>query len=188
LIGVLGSLLTLAITPLVALLLKWEDRGPVFHRREFVRCDGRIGYYLKFRTMVVGADELLRGNSSLKQQFDDKYKLQQDPRVLRVGRVLRKYSIDEFPQFFSLLSGRLTFVGPRVISREEIPRYGELVSKLLSTKPGMTGYWQIMGRQQTTYAERVNMDMFYIDHWSLRLDLIIMARTVWKVLRTEGAY
>jgi lipopolysaccharide/colanic/teichoic acid biosynthesis glycosyltransferase len=102
--------------------------------------------------------------------------------------VLRKYSIDEFPQFFSLLAGRLTFVGPRVISQEETSRYGESLSKLLSVKPGMTGYWQVMGRQKTTYAERIQMDMFYIDHWSLRLDLIIMAKTVWKVLRADGAY
>lgn len=187
-IGLLGSALTLLMTPVVALLLKCEDRGPVFHRREFVDCNGQTGYYLKFRTMVVDADQFLRDSPALKRQFDDKHKLEHDPRVLRVGRVLRKYSIDEFPQFFSLLAGRLTFVGPRVISQEETSRYGESLPKLLSVKPGMTGYWQVMGRQKTTYAERIQMDMFYIDHWSLRLDLIIMAKTVWKVLRADGAY
>ncbi len=188
LIGLLGSTVTVLLTPVIALLLKCEDRGPAFHRREFVDCDGSVHYYLKFRTMVVGADQVLRNSPSLKRQFDHKYKLEHDPRVLRVGRILRKYSLDEFPQFFSLLAGRLTFVGPRVISREEIPRYGELLPKLLSVKPGMTGYWQVMGRQKTTYAERVQMDMFYIDHWSLGLDLLIMAKTVWKVLRADGAY
>ncbi len=187
-IGLLGSALTLFITPVIALLLKYEDRGPVFHRREFVDCDGSINYYLKFRTMVVGADQVLRNSPSLKRQFDHKYKLEHDPRVLRVGRVLRKYSLDEFPQFFSLLAGRLTFVGPRVISQEEVPRYGDLLPKLLSVKPGMTGHWQVTGRQRTTYEERVEMDMFYIDHWSLGFDLIIMAKTVWKVLRADGAY
>ena len=187
-IGLLGSAVTLLIAPVIALLLKCEDRGPVFHRREFVDCDGQVGYYLKFRTMVVNADEVLRNSPVLKHQFDQKYKLERDPRVLRVGRVLRKYSLDEFPQFFSLLAGRLAFVGPRVISREEMQRYGDLLPKLLSVKPGMTGYWQVSGRQRTSYADRVQMDMFYIDHWSVGLDLLIMAKTVWKVLRADGAY
>jgi lipopolysaccharide/colanic/teichoic acid biosynthesis glycosyltransferase len=107
---------------------------------------------------------------------------------LRIGHTLRKYSLDEFPQFFSLLAGKLTFVGPRVISREETSRYGDLLPKLLSVKPGMTGYWQVTGRQNTSYAERIELDMFYIDHWSLKLDFIIMAKTIWKVLRADGAY
>src|SRR5690242_20796661 len=113
--------------------------------------------------MVRDADQELQSNAALKQEFDQKYKLEQDPRILRVGRILRKYSIDEFPQFFSLLSGRLSLVGPRVISREETARYGEFLPKRLSVKPGMTGYWQVMGRQTTTYDERVNMDEFYVD-------------------------
>src|ERR1035438_9355383 len=138
--------------------------------------------------MVKNADQVLLSDPILKRQFDHKHKLQGDPRILHVGGFLRKYSIDEFPQFFSVLTGRLTFVGPRVISREETLRYGQLLPKLLSVKPGMTGYWQVMGRQQTTYAERIQMDMFYIDHWSLSLDFIIMAKTFWKVLRADGAY
>jgi lipopolysaccharide/colanic/teichoic acid biosynthesis glycosyltransferase len=187
-IGLVGSVVTVLLTPLIAILLKREDDGPVFHRREFVDCDGVVRYYLKFRTMVTDADQRLREDPELRLQFDFKYKLRDDPRVLRIGRILRKYSIDEFPQFFSLLTGKLTFVGPRVISREETSRYGELLSKLLSVKPGMTGYWQVMGRQKTSYADRIRMDMFYIDHWSLKLDFIIMAKTLWKVVRADGAY
>ncbi|HZR55254.1 MAG TPA: sugar transferase [Terriglobales bacterium] len=186
-IGLAGSIVTLFFIPFVALLLKFEDGGPIFHRREFVDSDGQLRHYLKFRTMLVNADQILRDNPALKKQFDHKYKLPDDPRILRFGRFLRKYSIDEFPQFFSVLTGRLTFVGPRVISQEETPRYGKLLPKLLSVKPGVTGYWQVMGRQKTTYAERIKMDMFYIDHWSLGLDFIIMAKTVWKVLRADGA-
>ncbi len=105
-----------------------------------------------------------------------------------MGRFLRRYSLDEFPQFFSLLTGQLTFVGPRVISREEKERYGALLPKLLSVKPGLTGFWQVKGRQTTSYDERIQMDMFYIDHWSIWLDLVIMVKTVGKVLRAEGAY
>ena len=138
--------------------------------------------------MTPDADQRLRNDHALKRAFDLKYKLEDDPRVLRSGRFLRKYSIDEFPQFFSLLSGRLTLVGPRTISREETRRYGDLLPKLLSVKPGMTGYWQVMGRQNTTYQQRIELDMFYIDHCSLALDLRIVALTVWKVLRAEGAY
>jgi lipopolysaccharide/colanic/teichoic acid biosynthesis glycosyltransferase len=187
-IGLAGSLAAVLMIPVIALLLKREDDGPVFHRREFVDCDGVVRYYLKFRTMVTDADQRLQEDPELRQQFDFKFKLRDDPRVLRIGRILRKYSIDEFPQFFSLLTGQLTFVGPRVISREETSRYGELLPKLLSVKPGMTGYWQVMGRQKTSYAERIRMDMFYIDHWSLKLDFIIMAKTIWKVVRADGAY
>ena len=187
-VGVIGSIATLALTPIVALLLAMEDPGPVFYRREFVDQDGTVRYYLKFRSMVRNADQELQTNLVLKKQFDHKYKLEQDPRVLKIGRILRKYSIDEFPQFFSLITGRLSFVGPRVISAEESGRYGSLLPRLLSVKPGLTGYWQVTGRQTTSYEERIQMDMFYIDHWSIWLDFVIMAKTFWKVVRADGAY
>jgi len=187
-IGLVGSLVTLLLTPVVALLIKLEDNGPVFYLREFVGGDGKVQHFRKFRTMLQEADQILNNNPTLKAQFDQKYKLADDPRVLRVGRFLRRYSLDEFPQFFSLLTGQVTFVGPRVICREETSRYGAFLPKLLSVKPGLTGFWQVMGRQTTTYEERIQMDMFYIDHWSIWLDLVIMAKTFWKVFRTEGAY
>jgi lipopolysaccharide/colanic/teichoic acid biosynthesis glycosyltransferase len=187
-IGLVGSAVTVLILPVIWLLINLEDGGPVFYWREFVDCDGEIRYYLKFRTMVRNADQILQSNPALKQQFDEKYKLENDPRILRVGRILRKYSIDEFPQFFSLLTGQLTFVGPRVICREEVVRYGDSISKLLSVKPGMTGYWQVMGRQTTTYEERIRMDFYYIDHWSLALDLMIILKTFSRVVKAHGAY
>lgn len=187
-LGMMGSMAAVLLTLPLGLLIKMEDGGPVFYRREFVGNDGQIHYYLKFRTMQTNAEEILRNDAQFKARFDAKYKLVDDPRVLRVGRVLRKYSIDEFPQFFSLLKGHLTFVGPRVISQEETVRYGPLLPKLLSVKPGITGFWQVMGRQRTTYQERIAMDMFYIDHFSIWLDLLIIAKTFWKVIRAEGAY
>ena len=187
-VGIAGSIFTLLITPIVGLLIKLEDSGPVFHRREFVDCDGTVKHYLKFRTMVQNADEVLASDPDLNRQFAEKHKLKGDPRILRSGRLLRKFSIDEFPQFFSLLTGDLTFVGPRVISRGETVRYGELLPKLLSVKPGITGYWQVHGRQNTTYEERVRMDMYYVDHQSLGLDLMIVAKTFWTVVRGTGAH
>jgi exopolysaccharide biosynthesis polyprenyl glycosylphosphotransferase len=187
-IGLVGSAVTLLLTPAVWLLVNLEDGGPTFYKREFIGCDGKIHYYRKFRTMLENADEILRRDPELKARFVRQYKLKDDPRVLRVGRFLRRYSLDEFPQFFSLLTGQLTFVGPRVISDEERYGYGDLLPKLLSFKPGLTGFWQVMGRQTTTYEERIRMDMFYIDRWSIWLDLVIIAKTFWKVLRAEGAY
>ncbi len=187
-IAVVGSFFTILMTPFIALLLKLEDGGPVFYQREFVDCDGTICYYRKFRSMIQRADETLNEDSALKTQYAEKHKLQDDPRVLRVGKFMRKCSIDEYPQFCSVLQGHLALIGPRVISAEERGRYGEHLPKLLSVKPGMTGYWQVMGRQNTDYDERVQMDMFYIEHWSLWLDLVIFAKTFWKVFRAEGAY
>jgi len=187
-IGIVGSAFAVLLTPIIYALLYYEDRGSTFYAREYMGQDGQVHYYLKFRTMKKNADSILRGDAQLKAKFDEKYKLADDPRVLRVGRFLRRYSIDEIPQFFSLLKGDLTLVGPRVISQEETIRYGTRLEKLLSFKPGLTGFWQVMGRQTTGYEDRVLMDMFYIDHWSIWLDLLIIAKTFWKVIRAEGAY
>jgi len=187
-IGLIGSVVTLLLTPIIFVLVNLEDPGPVFYMREFVGSDGKIHYYRKFRTMLKDADKILRCNPELKAAFVRQYKLKNDPRLLRLGRFMRRFSIDEFPQFFSVLIGKLTFVGPRVICEEEKRLYGELLPKLLSVKPGLTGFWQVMGRQTTTYGERVRMDMFYVERWSIWLDLVIIAKTFWKVLKTEGAY
>ena len=187
-IGAVGSLVTLALTPAIGLLIKLEDGGAIFHRREYVGTDGRVHHFLKFRTMVENAEQILESDAALKAEFESSFKLRNDPRVLRCGRFLRKYSLDEFPQFFCLLTGELTFVGPRAITPAARARYGELLPKLLSMKPGLTGFWQVMGRQTTTYEEKIQMDMFYVDHWSIWLDLVILAKTFWAVLRAQGAY
>jgi len=187
-IGLVGSVVVLCMTPLVGLLIKIEDGGPIFYRSAYVGQDGKDHYYLKFRSMCLDADGVLARAPALHKQFRQKFKLEEDPRVTRVGRFLRKYSLDEFPQFFSVLLGKLSFVGPRTIRREESYRYGVLLAKLLSFKPGVTGFWQVMGRQTTDYESRVQMDMFYIDHWSVWLDLFIMAKTVWQTVKAEGAY
>lgn len=186
--GLLGSLITLAVLPVVGLMIKLEDGGPVFYRIEIAGYKGRCDCYRKFRSMHPNAREILENNSLLKAEFEIKHKLVTDPRVTRVGRWLRKYSVDELPGFFSVLTGQLSLVGPRTITRKETEHYENLLPKLLSVKPGLTGFWQVMGRQLTTYPERIQMDMFYIDHWSIWLDLWIVAKTFWAVLRTEGAY
>lgn len=186
-IGSIGSIVTVLIAPVIWGLIYLEDRGPLFHRREFVGSDGHIHYYLKFRTMVRDADAVIHRNPEMQRRFAENHKLSEDPRVLKVGRTLRKFSIDEFPQFFSVLTGQLTFVGPRVISFAETKRYGKLMEKRLTVKPGLTGYWQVNGRQATTYEDRMRMDMFYIDHWSIWLDLIIIGKTICGFFSQEGA-
>jgi exopolysaccharide biosynthesis polyprenyl glycosylphosphotransferase len=187
-IGLVGSLVTVVLVPIIGLLIKLDDGGPIFYRSAYLGQDGRNRYYLKFRTMRADADQVLETDENLRCEFRARHKLMNDPRVTRVGRFLRKSSLDEFPQFFSVIKKDLTFVGPRTIRQDEAAHYGPLLGKLLSVRPGLTGFWQAMGRQTTTYEERVRMDMFYIDHWSIWLDLWIVAKTFWKVLRAEGAY
>lgn len=186
--GVIGSAIAIAVLPVVGMLVKMEDGGPVFYASEFLDATGEVRHYRKFRSMYANSAEMLERDPVLKAKFEEKQKLVDDPRVTRIGRILRRYSIDELPEFFSVLKGELSLVGPRTICRREAVRYGELLPKLLSVRPGLTGFWQVMGRQLTTYDERVRMDMFYIDHWSIWLDLWIVAKTFWKVLRAEGAY
>ncbi|HLK33354.1 MAG TPA: sugar transferase [Terriglobales bacterium] len=187
-IGLVGSVITLLLLPWVALILWHEDGGPLFYRSAYIGCDGKPHSYRKFRTMVKDADRILQQNSRLRAEFDRTCKLRHDPRVLPAVRWLRKYSLDEFPQFFSVLTGELALVGPRTISPAEGSRYGDLLPRLLSVKPGLTGYWQVMGRQTTSYAQRIRMDMFYIENWSIWLDLMIIGKTFFEVVRARGAF
>jgi len=187
-VGLMGSVVSVLLTPIMGLLIQLEYGGPTFYRSIYLRPDKEDGYYLKFRTMRVDADEILTQNSDLRRRFEKQYKLTSDPRVTRIGGFLRKYSLDEFPSFFSILRGEISLVGPRTITRAQGKRYGPLLPKLLSVKPGLTGFWQVMGRQTTSYQEKVQLDMFYIDHWSIWLDLLIVFKTFWVVVRAEGAY
>jgi exopolysaccharide biosynthesis polyprenyl glycosylphosphotransferase len=187
-IGLTGSAVTLLLMPIVFVLVNLEERGPLFYRSAYLGQDGSTCYYLKFRTMHMNADRILETDDALRARFREQHKLIDDPRITRIGRFLRRFSLDEFPQFFAVLMGDLTFVGPRTIRQAEAERYGPHREKLLSVKPGLTGFWQVMGRQTTTYQERVYMDMFYVDRWSIWLDLVIIAKTFWTVLKAEGAF
>ncbi|MCD6100309.1 MAG: sugar transferase [Candidatus Marinimicrobia bacterium] len=186
--AVIGLLTVTLLYPLFALLIKLEDSGPIIYRRKVVGEGGAQFDAFKFRSMKVNADEVLNSNPKLKGAFEKNYKLKNDPRLTRVGRFIRRYSLDEFPQFLNVLKGQMSLVGPRMIVKSELEKYGQWAQKRLSVKPGITGFWQVSGRQNTDYDERVRMDMFYIDHWSIWMDIIILVKTVWKVLRKEGAY
>ena len=172
---------------LVALIVLVDDGWPVIYRRRVVGTKGEFDAY-KFRSMWRDAGTLLEQDPALKREYERNFKLREDPRVTRSGAFLRKYSLDELPQLFNVIKGQMSLVGPRMITAEELSKYGRYRDLLMTTKPGLTGYWQTRGRQDTSYEERVRMDVHYITHWSLALDLRILFETPWKVIRGKGAY
>jgi len=183
----LGLLSLFPLSLVIAALVKLQDGGPVFYRRRVVGPEGSFDA-LKFRTMHPAADAMLHRDAALRKRFEQNFKLKEDPRVTRIGTFLRKYSLDEIPQLVNVFLGQMSLVGPRMITAEEMERYGEYQRMVLSVKPGLTGYWQVNGRQQVGYSQRVEMDVLYIQQWSLGLDFRILLQTPWKVLRGEGAF
>jgi len=175
-------------------LVRMTSRGPAFYRHERVGRSGRPIGCLKLRTMVVDADarlaELLASDPALAEEFALTFKLKQDPRVTKVGNLLRRTSLDELPQLVNVLRGEMSLVGPRPITEEEMRRYGQYMPIVLSARPGMTGLWQVSGRNDVSYATRVALDVQYAFGQSLGGDLSILARTVRRVLRPSrgGAY
>jgi exopolysaccharide biosynthesis polyprenyl glycosylphosphotransferase len=186
---------------LIALAVKLDSRGPVLYRHRRVGLQGKSIDVLKFRTMRreacrgerYGGQEAeeefakLMADAARAAEFATTYKLEQDPRVTRVGNVLRKLSLDELPQLLNVVKGDLSLVGPRAITRDELSRYGADVEALLNIRPGVTGYWQINGRSRLSYEDRVRLDLSYIANWSLGLDLQILAKTVRELLSRRGA-
>jgi exopolysaccharide biosynthesis polyprenyl glycosylphosphotransferase len=172
----------------MALAVKLDSPGPVFYRRRVVGVSGRLFDALKFRTMYVDADERLARDPELRRRFEENYKLKEDPRVTRVGGLLRRTSLDELPQLFNVLVGQMSLVGPRMITWEERPRYGKWGMNLSTVKPGITGLWQVSGRSDVSYSERVTLDMHYIRNFSIWMDLHLLWRTIPAVLKGHGAY
>ncbi len=172
----------------VALAVKWTSPGPVFYRRRVIGRSGCAFDALKFRTMYVDGDEILAQRPDLQAELRENQKLKDDPRVTRLGRFLRKYSIDELPQLFNVLLGQMSLVGPRMISPAEAEKYGKWKLNLLTVKPGITGMWQISGRSDISYEERIRLDMHYIRNYSFWLDFMILFRTIPVVLKGHGAY
>jgi lipopolysaccharide/colanic/teichoic acid biosynthesis glycosyltransferase len=172
---------------LLALLVRMVDGPGVIYKRRVVGPRGEFNA-LKFRTMVPDADIVLAANAALRAQFAKQFKLKSDPRVTRLGGWLRKYSLDELPQLLNVFAGQMSLVGPRMITRDELEKYGAYQELLLTVKPGLTGYWQVQGRQNVSYEERVRMDVYYIKNWSLIQDILILMRTPAKVFQTDGAY
>lgn len=170
-----------------AVLVALEGGRSIIYRRHVVGMRGEFDAF-KFRSMREDGDAILAADTALKAEFEQNFKLKNDPRVTRVGAFLRKSSLDELPQLLNVLKGQMSLVGPRMITPEELERYGKYKQLRRGVKPGITGYWQVHGRQDVSYEERIRMDVHYVMNWSLKLDLEILLKTPVKVLRKEGAY
>ena len=187
LIALTGIVLLLPIFCIIALCIRIDDHGPVLHFREIVGSQGKRFWALKFRTMIPDADAYLQLHPQLMRTYLQNMKLERDPRITRVGRFLRKTSLDELPQLFNILIGQMSLVGPRIIHPSELSRYGIYASKRLSVKPGLTGLWQISGRQHVSYEDRIVLDMYYIDHCSILFDLLVLVKTLKVFVVHTGA-
>ena len=172
--------------------IRLTSRGPAFYCQNRVGQDGRSFKAWKFRTMHVQSEEILRhwlrNDAELRKEWEENFKLKNDPRVTAIGRFLRSTSLDELPQLWNVLCGEMSLVGPRPIVQAEAERYGSDFSLLSRVKPGISGLWQVSGRSDTTYQDRVRLDMYYIRNWSVWLDIFILAKTCAVVLRRQGAY
>lgn len=188
-------LLTIILLPvfaLIAVLVKISSPGPVFFRQPRMGKDGRVFPCLKFRTMYRDAEEhlqeILKNNPAARQEWERYARITDDPRVTSIGRFLRRFSLDELPQLFNVLKGEMALVGPRPYLVSEVERVGEYLKTIVRVRPGLTGLWQVSGRAELPFRERIILDEYYIRNWSLWLDFTILVRTVKAVLTGKGAY
>ena len=186
---ILSVVILILVSPImavIALLMKLEDNGPVFFKQERIGLNGRRFYCFKFRSMVTNAEELRAGLLELNESDGPTFKIENDPRITKVGRILRKTSMDELPQFYNVFKGEMSIVGPRPPLLSEVQQYERLQLRRLSMKPGITCKWQIGGRNQVSFEEWMRMDLDYIDNWSLWLDFKIIFSTVGVILKANG--
>lgn len=173
---------------LISIIVKIDSDGPAIYKHYRLGKNGKVFGIYKFRTMVINADEILKNfTKEQKEEFEKNYKLEHDPRITRVGDFLRKTSLDELPQILNILKGDMSIIGPRPVVLKEIEKFGNLKDKYLSVLPGLTGWWACNGRSCTTYDERIDLEMYYIDNQSLKLDLKCFFKTILAVIKKDGA-
>ena len=189
---VCGGILILPILAIVAILIYLDSPGPIVFGHKRVGQDGKEFPCYKFRSMVPNAQEALeiylKENPAAREEWERDFKLKDDPRVTRIGKFLRKTSLDELPQLWNVLIGDMSLVGPRPIVRDEIVKYGDYINDFYLVPPGITGVWQVSGRSDTTYEERVLMDSWYVHNWSVWIDIVYLLKTVLAVVKSKGAY
>ncbi|MDO4536187.1 MAG: sugar transferase [Clostridium perfringens] len=184
----IGLIVLLPVFILLGILIKLDSKGPIFFSHKRIGKDGKVIGVYKFRSMVSNSEEVFKNfTKEQKEEFEKNFKLDDDPRITKLGKFLRKTSLDELPQLLNIIKGDMSVVGPRPIVKAEIEKYGNCANKLFSVKPGLTGFWQANGRSDTSYEERVQMDMYYIDSRSFLLDIKIIFKTVISVIKKEGA-
>ena len=186
---------TIAISPILIIIALWiykDSPGPVIFKHRRIGKNGKEFNCYKFRSMCVDAKErleqLLKTDPEAKAEWEKDFKIKNDPRITKSGAFLRKTSLDELPQIFNVLKGEMSLVGPRPIIKDEMVRYGEYINDYLMVKPGITGMWQVSGRSDTDYKQRVQLDSWYVRNWSVWLDLMLLWRTGKIVLQCKGAY
>jgi exopolysaccharide production protein ExoY len=187
-----GILLLSPLLLMLAMLVKFSDGGRVFYGHSRIGRNGDVFQCLKFRTMVENGDEILAAHFARNPQSREEWlatrKLQSDPRVTRAGAVLRKLSLDELPQMFNILRGDMSIVGPRPVVKDELELYGPAADYYLKSRPGLTGLWQVSGRNDVSYGTRVAFDRHYVENWSFIFDLKIIVKTVPAVFSSRGSY
>jgi Undecaprenyl-phosphate galactose phosphotransferase WbaP len=192
LLVILAGILAVPLIMLLAILIKLSSAGPVFYGQRRCGLAGEPFTAWKFRSMVANANQVLEqhlaSDPGLREEWRRSHKLRSDPRITRLGLILRRTSLDELPQLWNVLCGQMSLVGPRPIVTEEIPRYGDGIGLYKKVRPGLTGLWQVSGRNNVSYEQRVNFDLYYVRNWSLWLDVYVLARTVKVVLLGDGAF
>lgn len=192
-------LLVLLCTPLILLVIATiaamvalSSPGPIFYSHRRIRKNGAFFSMWKFRTMCVNSaevlEEYLSEDPKARTEWNKTHKLRRDPRITRLGRFLRRYSLDELPQLWNVLTGQMSLVGPRPIVAAEVEKYGDCFNCYCKVKPGLTGLWQVSGRSSLTYDQRVKLDCEYVQHWSLMRDTVILLKTFSSVINQDGAF
>lgn len=188
---ILASVALILLSPLfaiIAIAIKIDSKGPVFFAHKRIGKNGKIIKLYKFRSMVINAEELIKSfTPEQMREYKGNYKLTNDPRITKVGKFLRKTSLDELPQLINIINGDLSIIGPRPVVADELEKYGVNKDKFLSVTPGLTGYWAANGRSNTTYEQRMEMELYYIDNLSLKMDIKVFFKTILSVLKKEGA-
>lgn len=191
-ISLVGMVVLVIATIIIAIFYSFgKNKGRIFFTQERIGLNGKRFKIYKFRSMVENAQEILIQDEKLyKKYLDNSYKLlpEEDPRMTRLGRFIRKHSIDEIPQFINILKGEMSFIGPRPVVKEELFEYGERVVKFLSVKPGATGWWQVSGRSNIGYPERYDVELYYVDNCSLKLDMKIFFMELKRIITRDSAY
>ncbi|MFP5333805.1 MAG: sugar transferase [Actinomycetes bacterium] len=188
LVAGVGVVLLSPVLLAIGLLVRFSDQGPILYRQQRIGLNGKPFDMLKFRSMVVDADQRIAELMSNNEAAGPLFKMRDDPRVTRVGRVLRRYSLDELPQMFNVLNRTMSLVGPRPPLPSEVASYEDRVARRLLVRPGITGLWQVSGRSDLSWDDSVRLDLFYVENWSITQDLIILAKTLRAVVSSRGAY
>lgn len=189
-LSVIGLILLSPIFGFIAIAIKLDSKGSVFYKHKRIGKDGEIIYLYKFRSMYTDSKErleMLLKNPDIRKEWEENFKLENDPRITKVGNFLRKTSLDELPQLLNILKGEMSIIGPRPVIDEELEKYNQNKSKFLSVTPGLTGWWACNGRSATTYEDRMKLELYYVEHQSFLLDIKCFFRTITTVLNRQGA-